>query len=149
MIPGRDLGLAEWINKCINIAEKQLMTRHVYRKTWCPTSTITISLEIDLLGRPTVPAGSESYFAYVSLHPSVPTFQNITKQTSLEIMIASGGIVGLAVGLIDAICLVCFVFQDFEKWDGRTNVNTGGCKNGRTACEIIVITAGRHCGSAS
>ena len=40
--------------------------------------------------------------------PSVLTFQNIAKQNKhrMKIMIATGGIVGLAEGIIDDTCLV-------------------------------------------
>ena len=61
----------------------------------------------DPLGRPTVPARSDHYFC--TLSPSVrPHFSKYqkTKQTSLKIIIATGGTVGLAEGIIDDICLV-------------------------------------------
>ena len=49
-----------------------------------------------------------------SVRLSVPTFQNLRKQNKFQgrIVIATGGIVGLAEWIIDGTCLVCIVSVD-------------------------------------
>ena len=52
------------------------------------------------------PRGRPTLFSHVvSVHPSVHTFQNLvkTKQIQVKILIATGGTVGLAEGIIDDI----------------------------------------------
>ena len=56
-------------------------------------------------------AGSDHYFRTwcLSFLPSVPTFQNLAKQTNsqVRIVIATGGTVGLAEWIIDVIHVLC------------------------------------------
>ena len=49
-------------------------------------------------------------FAHISVRPSVPTFQNMAKQTCLKIIIA-GGTVGRAERIIDDTFLVSFYIE--------------------------------------
>ena len=75
-----------------------------------------MSPNIDLLDRPTVPAGSDHYFPTcfrLYIRTSVPTFQNIAKQNNLreKIMIAASGTVGLAEWIIDDACLVVHILS--------------------------------------
>ena len=62
----------------------------------------------DPLGRPTVPVVIIiSHVVYV--RPFAPTFQNLAKQNNFQVrivMIAIGGTLGMAEGIIDDTCLV-------------------------------------------
>ena len=75
---------------------------------------------IDSLGRPTVPAGRDHYFRPRFRLYVRPHYQNIAKQNKrlLKIIITSTGTVGLAVGIIDYICLVLFCcnIEEFKTW---------------------------------
>ena len=68
----------------------------------------------DPRGRPTITADSDQYFRTCcpSVRPSVPTFQNLTKQNNFQarIVIAAGGTVGLAEWIIDDSIRPIFFF---------------------------------------
>ena len=68
------------------------------------TAFLPLRFCIDPLGCPTVPAGSDHCF-HTYFRPSVPTFQNIAKQTSLENNDRYWTL-GLVEEIIDDTCLV-------------------------------------------
>ena len=78
-----------WPHQSTSILRKQLSLAHQYEPTI-----------IDPLGRPTVPAGSDHNFCscFRSVRPS-PLFKTSQNKRCLKIMIAAGGIVGLAEGI--------------------------------------------------
>ena len=64
----------------------------------------------DPLGRLKVMAGRDHCFFTC---PSVPTFQNLTKQSKVKAMYATGETVGLAEWIIDDTCAIfmCYYFE--------------------------------------
>ena len=68
---------------------------------------------IDPRGQPTVLASSDHYFCSccLSVRPSVPTFQNLTKQNNFQvrIVLATGRTVGRGSGRVDHWCHSCLV----------------------------------------
>ena len=141
VVVGRQIRFCGNAFMILTLVKKEKLLRHLFQQAFR-----FFFLSIDPLGQLKVPAGSDHYFR-THLRPYVCVRLHFSKchktnKGRLNIMIATGGTVGLAEGIIDDTCLVLSIFLlklfCFGKWKlGKTKIVMGRKRKIRSSFLIL------------